>query len=165
MSIASRRAKTVTKMVDDLQPILTDGETVLLATSGLAEVQRLGRGTGRPGVVFVTDRRVGIFSKKVGGHDLTDFAFGLLTSVEHKRGFKFGEVTVMAAGSRTRFHMIPKAEVDEMAATIRGRMALSTVPTAAPSSAADEIAKLVALRDAGAITDDEFEAHKAALLP
>jgi hypothetical protein len=61
--------------------------------------------------------------------------------------------------------MIPKAEVDEMAATIRGRMALSTVPTAAPSSAADEIAKLVALRDAGAITDDEFEAHKAALLP
>jgi hypothetical protein len=36
---------------------------------------------------------------------------------------------------------------------------------AAPVSAADEIAKLVALRDSGAISDEEFAAYKANLLP
>jgi len=34
----------------------------------------------------------------------------------------------------------------------------------APVSAADEIVKLAALRDAGAITAEEFTAHKAKLL-
>jgi hypothetical protein len=38
-------------------------------------------------------------------------------------------------------------------------------PPAPPVSAADEIAKLVALRDSGAITDEEFMAYKANLLP
>ena len=37
--------------------------------------------------------------------------------------------------------------------------------TAAPTSIADEIAKLVALRDSGVITDQEFTAYKANLLP
>jgi hypothetical protein len=39
-----------------------------------------------------------------------------------------------------------------------------TAPPAVPVSAADEIAKLVALRDSGAITDEEFTAYKADLM-
>jgi hypothetical protein len=35
---------------------------------------------------------------------------------------------------------------------------------AAPASVADELAKLAKLRDAGALTDDEFAAQKAKLL-
>ena len=38
-------------------------------------------------------------------------------------------------------------------------------PPMPPVSVADEIAKLAALRDSGALTDEEFAAHKAALLP
>ena len=38
------------------------------------------------------------------------------------------------------------------------------VPATSPISAADEIAKLAALRDSGAITDEEFAAYKAKLL-
>ena len=38
------------------------------------------------------------------------------------------------------------------------------VPATPPVSAADEIAKLVALRDSGAITDEEFTAYKGRLL-
>ena len=38
------------------------------------------------------------------------------------------------------------------------------VAVVAPVSAADEIVKLVALRDAGAIAAEEFTAHKARLL-
>jgi len=160
------------KTIAELQPILLEGEQVLAAATGMAHVTRMGVDTARNGTLFLTDRRVGVFTKKLGGHDLTDFAYGLLTSVEHKKGMLTGEVTIVAAGASMQVRMIDKSEIDEVVTTMRDRMAAShnqgePVPSATPSSpvsAADEIAKLVALRDSGALTEEEFQAHKANLL-
>ena len=113
---------------------------------------------------------IGVFTKKLGGHDLLDFAFGLLTSIQYKKGITFGEVTLLASGDSTTFRMMPKAGVDDIVKAIRQRMALahngndSPFAAAVPVSVADELAKLASLRDSGLLTNDQFEAQKAKLL-
>ena len=67
-------------------PILRDGEEVLDCTHGTATVERLGQKTLRRGTIFVSNQRAGVFTKKLGGYDLTDFAYGLITAVQHKEG-------------------------------------------------------------------------------
>jgi L-ascorbate metabolism protein UlaG (beta-lactamase superfamily) len=158
------------QIIADLQPVLMDGETLIDVTTGMAEVTRLGRKTERRGTLFVTDRRVGLFTKKIGGHDMLDFSYGLLTSIEYKKGLSFGEITLLAAGDRTRFHMIPKNLVEEFVKVIRERMAVShhhnqpPAQVAPPASIADELTKLASLRNDGVLTQEEFEAQKAKLI-
>jgi hypothetical protein len=154
----------------DLQPVLMDGEQLIDVTTGAADVMRLGQPTERRGTLFITDRRVGLFTKKLGGHDMLDFSYGLLTSIEYKKGFSYGEITLLAAGDQTRFHMIPKDLVENLAKIIRERMVASTQPSQAATqsgsgaSVADELLKLASLRDSGILTQDEFDAQKAKLI-
>ncbi|MGC1238609.1 MAG: PH domain-containing protein [Acidimicrobiales bacterium] len=154
----------------DLQPVLMDGEQLIDVTTGAADVMRLGQPTERRGTLFITDRRVGLFTKKLGGHDMLDFSYGLLTSIEYKKGFSYGEITLLAAGDQTRFHMIPKDLVENLAKIIRERMVASTQPSQAVTqsgsgaSVADELLKLASLRDSGILTQDEFDAQKAKLI-
>jgi hypothetical protein len=113
---------------------------------------------------------VGLFTKKLGGHDLLDFSYGLLTSIEYKKGFSYGEITLLAAGDRTRFHMIPKDLVENLVKVIRERMAASSQPSqpatgpGSGASVADELLKLASLRDSGILTPEEFDAQKAKLI-
>lgn len=151
-----------------VRPVLTEGEEMVAAVGGMAEVNRGGSKTRRRGTLFVTDRRVGVLSKKIGGHDLTDFAFELLTSVEHKKGLMYGEITLLASGSSIRFHQIDKDQVEPMAKLLRDAVVSAHgarhAPAPAPTTAADEIAKLGALKAQGLLTDEEFAAEKARLL-
>ena len=154
----------------DLQPVLMDGEQLIDVTTGAADVMRLGQPTERRGTLFITDRRVGLFTKKLGGHDMLDFSYGLLTSIEYKKGFSYGEITLLAAGDQTRFHMIPKDLVENLAKIIRERMVASTQPsqaaiqTGSGPSVADELLKLASLRDSGILTQEEFDAQKSKLI-
>jgi hypothetical protein len=158
------------QIVSDLEPALMDGEELIMVTTGLAEVRRLGRKTERRGTLFVTDRRVGVFTKKIGGHDMLDFSYGLLTSIQYKKGLATGEITFLAAGDRTRLHMIPKDTVENVVKIIRERMAVATHHNQSPARAAtelsiaDELLKFASLRDSGILTDDEFTAQKSKLI-
>jgi hypothetical protein len=121
----------------------------------------------------VTDRRVVLFTKKMGGYDMQDFAYGLLSSVDHKRGMMYGDLDLAAAGDRTHVKQVPKDDVERIAQVIREKMATAHQhgsPTAsapeqpAPPDTATEIRNLAALRDEGHITADEFEAKKKQIL-
>ena len=167
MASDSKRAQ----ILADLEPASLEGEKVLLRPTGIAQVKRMGFHTERRGTFFVSDRRVGIFTKKLGGHDLLDFAYGLLTSIQYKKGITHGEVTLLASGDSTKFRMMPKAGVEEIAQTIRQKMALAhdgggalALPAHPPVSVADEIVKLASLRDSGLLTEEQFEVQKAKLL-
>jgi len=61
---------------------------------------------------------------------------------------------------------VPCLDDPTITATLGDPVAAPSVPAASPSTAstADEIAKLVTLRDSGAITDEEFTAYKANLM-
>jgi Bacterial PH domain/Short C-terminal domain len=156
------------KLKKDAAPALMAGEQVIDGTTGSIEVHRIGQKTRRNGAILVTDRRVVLFTKKLGGYDLQDFAYGLLSSVEHKKGMTAGNLTLSAAGVHSHARSVPKNDVERIAQIIRDKMAAAhgaTHTAAAPSEdPADQIRKLAALRDEGHITADEFEAKKKQLL-
>jgi hypothetical protein len=172
--MASYRDKRRDKLVEQAQPALTAGEQVIDATTGMIQVRRMGNDTARNGVVLVTDRRVVLFTKKLGGYDMQDFAYGLLSSVDHKRGMMYGELDLAAAGDRSHVKQMPKDDVERIAQLIRDKMAaahqggqpgaVSSGPASAQPDTATEIRNLAGLRDEGLITAEEFEAKKKQLL-
>jgi hypothetical protein len=134
---------------------------------GWIPVHRMGQDTHRSGAVLITNRRVVLFSTKLGGYDLQDYAFGLLSSVEHKKGITYGNLTLSAAGSKSHVKQVPKGDVERIAQLIRKKMAAAHTAEAVPAptgNAADQIRELAALRDEGLLTADEFEAKKKQLL-
>ena len=159
------------QLMADAAPVLVPGEQVVDATTGLAEVTRMGTKTKRRATILVTDRRVIIFSKKLGGYDAQDYAYGLLTGVDHKKGLTAGHISIRAAGDSADVQQVVKDDVERISQLIRDRMALSHQPTSqAPSapptsgSVADELAKLAQLRDSGVLSEEEFSSQKAKLL-
>jgi hypothetical protein len=169
----SRLDKRRDKLVAEAQPALTPGEEVLDATTGFIPVRRMGTDTHRNGVVLVTDRRVVLYTKKTGGYEMQDFAYGLLSSVDHKRGMMYGSLDLAAAGDRSHVKQMPKDDIERIAQLIRERMAAAhqhgaaaasvPEPPAAPDTAT-EIRNLAALRDEGHITAEVYEAKKKQIL-
>jgi hypothetical protein len=66
----------------DVETVLAPGETVLDFTDGMFKQGALITSGARRTGLFVTDRRVGFFTRKIGGHKVLDFAYGLITSIE-----------------------------------------------------------------------------------
>lgn len=161
------------QILQDAAPVLMAEEQVIDATTGIAEVTRMGTKTKRRATILVTDRRVIIFSKKFGGYDAQDYAYGLLTGVDHKKGMTAGHINLRAAGDSANVQNVIKDDVERISQIIRERMALSHQPTwqvhvptggATGVSVADELTKLAQLRDAGVLTDVQFAAQKVKLL-
>ncbi len=158
------------KWLTKASPVLVEGEEILDMTTGMVKVRQMGSETERNGSVLVTDRQVILFTTKIGGYDVQDFAYGLLTSVDHKKGLVFGNLNLAAAGDASHVSMIPKTDIERVAQTIRARMALAHQPnTGIPTQPveadlSEQIRKLAALRDEGLLTEDEFAAKKKQLL-
>ena len=155
------------RMLSDLAPVLMEGELVEDLTSCIIEVGRpLGVNPRRVGILAVTNRRVICFSKRFGRSDLKDFAFGLLTSVDHKRSWVNGELNLAASGERIHIFNIPKEDVERVAQAIRTRMATHTSVTREdePERELDLLKKLSELRDAGILTEEEFQRKKAQIM-
>jgi len=164
MAVSDKKRQQI---VTDAQPVMQLGESVLDATTGLAEVKRMGSKTRRRASILVTDRRVVIFSKKLGGYDVQDFAFGLITGVDHKKGMTSGHLTIRASGDSADLSQVEKTDVERISQVIRDRMALtatSTAPANTSVSLADELTKFVKLRDSGVLSAEEFAAQKSRLL-
>jgi PH (Pleckstrin Homology) domain-containing protein len=152
----------------DVGEVLEPGEELLDVTTCLAEVVRIGHKTARRATLALTDRRVIVFSKKLAGHDVQDFAYRQLTFVDHKRGIMFGGIELRAADDRVRLEQVERGDVKRIVATIRDRMSAphahrssSAQPVA---SAADDIRKLAQLRDEGLISSEQFEEKTRQLL-
>jgi hypothetical protein len=93
----------------------------------------------------------------------------------HRAGMRYTVVKVATGADIMEFH-VTKVQAEEIKDTITRLMLGGGAPAALPSpaapapsptapvSVADELAKLVQLRDSGALTDEEFAAQKAKLL-
>lgn len=155
------------QILGDLAPVLVPGESIEEATTGMIKVRRMGTNTERNGTIAVTDRRLVLFTKKVGGYDMQDFAYAMIASVDHKRGMMGGNLTINAAGDQTHVSMVPKDDIETIAHAIREKVNASRSGPAAvvaPLDPMDQLKKLAELRDAGVISSDEFDAKKKQLL-
>ncbi len=149
--------------------VLDASETVLAMTTGSIQVTRMGTASKRNGSIVATEKRVVLFTKKLGGHDVQDFSYSMIASIDHKKGLITGNLDIAASGDHTLVSMIPKDEVQEIAGLIRQKVAESRAGHAAPAPPSQpdvmqQLKQLGELKDAGVLNDAEFEEKKAELL-
>lgn len=152
-------------------PTLARGELIFASAIGMTAVRRLGNEQKNYCVVAATDKRLIIVTRKIGGREVLDYAYPMLTSIDYKRGMALGSIVVAAAGRATEITMVPAAMAEAFTQRVRTRLDEMRAPetTRAPATAprsdpVEEIRKYAALREEGLITADEFDAKKKQLL-
>jgi hypothetical protein len=134
-----------------------------------------GEYDGREGLIVVTDRRVMFVEQGMIRHNFEDFPYEKVNSVKTESGMRSGKITIYASGNKAELKDIhPKARVPEIGDYVRTRIsggsqatAATTTPaesTAMSDAPAEQLKKLAGLRDAGIVTNEEFEAKKAEIL-
>ncbi len=153
------------------------------------QVESLAQGKyeGNQGLIVATDRRIMFIDEGLVRSRREDFAYSRISSIQVSTGFLSGTLTIFASGNKAQLtDVLPKQQAQALGDYIRIRIddgpspassaplpgvVAATPPVASPapaSSDADDVfgklTKLGALRDAGVITDAEFEAKKSELL-
>lgn len=160
------------KEIEKAKHVLSGDEIILDVTTGLGKVRRMGKDSSRNGALIVTDRRVIFFTKKLGGYEMSDHVYSMLTTVDYKKGIITGNMNLKASGDHYQISMIPKADVERVAQCIRSQMGAITSQSTSNSSSSlspdnripEQIKKLSLLHEQGILTDDEFLCKKAELL-
>lgn len=127
------------------------------------------------GALVLTSERIIYRGRLMGQHGTSSYRLDQVDSVSSTSGMLLGSVDVSVAGAAFRLDKANK--VDAAAFAQRARECVDTyqqrpatmpppvpVPAPSPSLIADELRKLAELRDAGVLTDEEFEYAKARLL-
>jgi hypothetical protein len=167
--IAEARQKMRTKVgggkeIKRLAGHLWDDEHVERMSTG-----SYGAGTG---LFVLTDRRL-LFLKEGITKTTEDFPLDKVSSVQWATGMMTGTVTVFASGNKAEIKNVNKDDGKAITDLVRqrlsaGKPASPTEPVAQPAPGGpdipDQIRKLGELRDAGVLTDEEFESKKAELL-
>lgn len=156
--------------VSKLPEILGDDELPLMISTGTYKGTKSR--SASIGVIVATDRRL-IFIDKGMFNSLTveDFPYSTIQSVEASTGMMWGSLTIKSAGNAEEIGDVAKHRTHEIAEFIRQKVVafqaapgITDLGHTGPISVADELLKLSQLRDAGVLTDEEFEAQKAKLL-
>lgn len=141
---------------------LHDGETV--------EAVAVGKYSGDLGIVALTDRRVIFFVSQLVGKERTeDFPLSKVSTVNwSKKRMKLtdtGQIEIAGSGFAVAIEGVASVDGEAMVRAIRERLAAPVAPASTGSvDVADQIKKLADLRDAGVLTDAEFDAKKQELL-
>lgn len=139
---------------------LWEGETVERMTTGA-----YGNGTG---LIVLTDRRLlfvqdGMMSKRS-----EDFPLDKVSSVQWGSGLLLGAVTIFASGNKTEIKNVNKDDGKEIVDLVRARLSAPKPPATATSAGQPDIIgqikQLGELKDAGVLSEEEFEAKKGELL-
>jgi hypothetical protein len=99
-----------------------------------------------------------------------DFPIEKVSSVSWSAGMLLGTITVFASGNKAEIKSVNKDDGKEIVDKLRHRLTAPAVaaPQGSEGSATpdpmDQLKKLGGLRDAGVLTEQEFEAKKAELL-
>jgi hypothetical protein len=104
---------------------LLHGETVQYVTTGVPTVEGTGKLEARRGILFVTDRRVAVYTDKRGARRLLEFAYEVVSSVDHRKGISFGRITLMTTSGELHVQQIDRTEVERVAQAIRANVALA----------------------------------------
>lgn len=158
-----------------LPEMLGDGESVVALAQGNRSPWWYAAGYW---LIVLTDRRILLMRQTGVREKLQDFAFDRIRSVESNSDRMGGKLAILIPEHRVVIDSIaPKAAAAEIADYIRARIdppADDEPPGNAGIPADDEppgnsgppeqIKKLAELRDAGILTEEEFEAKKTDLL-
>lgn len=148
----------------NLDEHLWEGEKVEEMTTGA-----YGGGTG---LIVLTDRRLLFFKDGWVAKTSEDFPRDKVSSVQLSSGLLLGKIIIFASGNRAEITNVNKQDGKRIVDNIRARLSpspesqepASELTPGAEDKVLAQIEKLGELRDAGVLSDEEFEAKKTELL-
>jgi hypothetical protein len=156
----------VGKELAKLPSLLGEGEEVMNVAQGMY--------ADKNGLVAVTNCRVMFVEEGLMRSRLEDFPYGRISSVQTSTGWTAGDLTIFASGNKTLItRVMPKERVNEVGDYVRSRISAGEQPASTPVSPTapapppdiyEHLRKLGELRDAGVLSQQEFDLKKAELL-
>ena len=104
MSFRSNRLTNMAR--EHLEP----GEVERASVFGTYETVIVGSRSAREGVLIATDRRVLLYGKKVGGHDIASYRYDAITSFEQGRNLMGSTVRIATPSGEVRMKWIKAAD-------------------------------------------------------
>jgi Bacterial PH domain/Short C-terminal domain len=153
----------IDKLVKEASQYLEPNEPIVASVLGAYETKIMGKDTLRNGVFLATDRRILFYGKKMFGYDLEVFPYANISSFEISKGVLGRSISFFASGNKVKMKWINHGEVDKFIEYVRENVGKKSEAKSS-TNAADEIKKLAELKDAGILTEEEFEAKKKQLL-
>lgn len=132
-----------------------------------------GQYGGGSGLLVLTNLRLLFLKDGMMKKTLEDFPLERISSIQWSSGLASGKLIIFASGNKAEVANVAKKDGKDIADRVRERIvnaskgdsiATPTPVAGAAASVADELKKLVELRDMGALTEDEFAAQKVRLL-
>lgn len=155
------------KEVKYLPSIMEEGETIKYATSGFIN--------GNTALILCTDSRVLIVDRGlIYGTRSTEIPLDMVNGVSYSQGIALGKIDIANGSQHTLIENVDKSTAPIMVSAIKkaahqykieiNQSTQSTDSRQGEIDPADEIMKFKKLLDAGAITQEEFDAKKRQLL-
>jgi hypothetical protein len=159
------------EMSNELTALLAANERVIMFGGCTARVDRLGATVTRQATAFVTDRRFGVLSKKIGGRDLVEIPLSLISTVEYDRNITAAQMEVGGAGITIKLERMQVNGAKEFVKVIREQIAEAKAQVNVVSEAsrpnesiATQLSELAKLQAQGILSAEEFVAAKSKLL-
>lgn len=157
-------SKKLDKLVAEAKSQLEAGEVIQQAVLGAFKTKRLGADSARVGALIATDRKILFYGKKTFGFETEIFPFSSISSIELSKGVIGHKISIFASGNKAEMSGIASPNVNEFLSYVRENLGSKPASSVAALSAADELKKFAELKDAGIISDEEFNAKKKQIL-
>ena len=160
-----------TKLLDQAQEHLAN-EQVESCIECTIETKMMGNDSTRKGILIATDRRIVFYAKKMGGYQVESFEYAKLSSFEQGKSMMGATLSFFASGNKVSVKWIQDEELGQFVETVRNHTSHQETPVsehvAAPNSATSDpvalLKQLGELREAGLLTDAEFEEKRQELV-
>jgi hypothetical protein len=154
---------SVKKELKILPETLGEGEELQNLISGALS----GTNTG---LLVITNKRLFFLDKKIiGGVEIEEFGYDKISSISHSKGMLTGKIKIHVSGNDADIHTHDKKHTPKVVETIKENMENLKQSNQAPTptndnSVINELKELNNLKDAGILTDEEFQAQKTKIL-
>ena len=144
---------------------LKPGESIVCSANGyIGEMMGSGDKTQRNGVLLVTCERVAFYRKGLLGEVLETIPLKNITSIERKSLLGHRTINMHTSHDSLEFKMSDKEAEQRLVDAIEAGRATGAAPAQATGDHLETLKKLAELKDAGVISEEEFETKKADLL-
>lgn len=162
------------KEIEHLPQIMREGERILFLTSGFVDD---GTSLGSTCLITATSMRLIFVGKGIifGGLKQVELPYEQISTISHSMGMIHATIFFGTSSGKMKVQNIPKRDLPKMVEIVSNRIHTTHTNVAPPaqlsvSSVSEEdliqkLEKLAALKERGILSDVEFNAAKAKILP
>jgi len=149
---------------------LDSDESILASCWGCYETKSLGADTLKNGILVATQKRIILYGKRFSGFNLETFPYEKISAIELSKGFLGKKISIKMSGNETTLKYIKPGDGDPDAVVSKAKEFMeynssnSTLKSSIDSDIIEQIRKLAELKDAGILSESEFDTKKSELL-